>query len=212
MKTVADIKIEVDKINKTMEEAEKLKRKKLFELYASCPTITKLADDLENMKNGEYFLDEENMLCYGIYLPDTILKLPYIDDFYNDFLGYSWIDSGRLCQLIDSAPICINWNHNRQSPFIFQGRESIIIRKSTFNMDGDQLPASYVAAKIELRQQKAGEFGDVIEIDAYHGQYMRHFSTHENLPPELGILCRNGNTEEIIKELEAYIAGIEDAL
>jgi hypothetical protein len=203
MKTISDIKLELEAIDgesKTFSQEASDRACKLFE---DIPEINKLLVDLEMMRNGEYSIDESGELIYSIEVPKEIADLPFINDYLTKdyaFLTGKKHNDLRIAQCCGEF-ISVDWNHERDCYFVFdhESRKAIIEKRLEW------MDERYTAAMIELYQHNKGIFGDVIEINSRYGWYEKHFDTFE----ALGIKSEltKDDLERIIK---SYNSEVED--
>jgi len=194
MKTVNDIKGKAILLDDLITDYKDSQTKTLYELYEGVPEIIQVTKDLDNASNGEYLFDESGDFIYQVRIPDHVADLPYINDFYTDFIdsGYfiSKFHRGHkdiyLAQMI-GQPITICFQHDRSQWAIYDhdSQKGILDHYNPARMSFE-----YVAACIEAYQQRNDQFHDVVEVDCY-GSYLRHFKSPEGIQE---------NYESIIKE------------
>ena len=172
MKTIADIKENVELLALTHRHARMETKSKIFEYYKDVAEINKLISDLENVQNGQYEIDNFGELIYSIDVPKHIKELPEIGDYLNQDFGHYY--DGKI-SIGMGGFISINYSRDDRSYFVFDhdSRKPIInerVKREHPTISEDD----YLRAKIELYQRKLGEFKDVVIVD-YYGGYDKHF-------------------------------------
>jgi len=179
MKTLSKIKKQLLKANERIEklitkEREAL-RIKVFGYYDECKEVQKVLSDLQNFNKGNYSIEDFGDLVYSVKVPDDLADMPLINDYLTQDYGFilpytkgmgNDLRLGQFC----GEYISVDFEHDRNSFFVYDhGINKPVIEKRLDWMDDN-----YIKMKIELWQQRKGEFNDVIVIDRY-GAYVRHF-------------------------------------
>ena len=162
----------LETVNAENNRAEEAVKKELFKAYESLEEIKALISSGENLEHGEYTFNNHGEFCYQIELSDSIKSLPFIDDFLNE-CGPFWVDlKNNLLEVNLISPITVNWNHGRNSYFVYdQDNRKCVINSFKNDCNGDETLARLM---IEKYQRDSGEFGDVIEVCDRYGQYLGH--------------------------------------
>lgn len=202
MKTITDIKENVELLH-TMDrharmETEKKYKKKIFELYKDVPELMNLVNNLENFKTGEYSIDHDGDLIYGIEVSKDISSLPEIGSWLEGFFGN--YKDGTYYQWCGDF-ISVNWSGRDCCYFVYDhGTQKAIIEERPKDKEKSDVE-NYVRAKVELYMRKRGQYDDVIETD-YYGGYVQHF--------ELRFPDRSENLDEVTnEELQTIIDNFE---
>lgn len=179
MKTITDIKQDLENLNNETKHFSKENAKKAFELFDSIPEIASLLTDLENMRNGEYSIEESGLLFYSIEVPKHIADLPFINDYltqdYFNLTGHRH-NGLRLSQCCGEY-ISVAWNHGRNSYFVYDSE----LGHGIIDNQEEWMDEKYVAAKIELHQKQRGVYNHSIRTCPRYGSYEEHFDTFKAL-------------------------------
>jgi hypothetical protein len=191
----------LEKLGKLQDEKkhfdEKLE-KKAFKIFETIDDVNKIVSDLEQVKNGEYTIEDDGMLAYRVEVPKELRDLPFINDYLTREYGYLTGKSHSDLWLTQCCGgfIAVNLNPERGCYFVYDSERS----KPIIEKREDWMESRYVAAVIELYQESKGEFGDVIVVNSRYGYYEEHFSTFKHLECE---------TQLSKKELQAIVDSYE---
>jgi hypothetical protein len=192
--TVNDIKDFVLLINKENDQSVNFNMKRIFDEYDRVEEITVIKSNLENFKEGKYEFGDDGELNYGVKIPETIVDLPFINDYLTQDYGFisKTMGSHKEIYVAQYAGACIsiNFSHDSKSWFIYdqETRKPVIEKKLPWHDN------TYIGALLEEYQTDKGVFNDIVIIDSYCGSYCKHFQRPEEVTLE--------NYKEIIKQYE----------
>lgn len=184
MKTKNDVLAEIEKNenDRTLSLKEfdaKLESQKieLFKAYDQDATLTAFLGRVEDCTDPDgYQFDQTGMLVSLYNLNFEAAAFPYLEDYITSkTIGY-YEESEARVEVCHGEVITINWNHDRNSYFVYNGefRKPIISKRIE---GGSKITEEdYVRAKIEQHMRASGVFGDVVEVSNYDGSYIKHFS------------------------------------
>lgn len=207
MKTISDIKDELIKLDDSTKYFSSSVTLEAFELFKDIPEIDKLTRDLENMRNGEYSINEYGELEYSIEVPSEIADLPFINDYLTRDYGHLTGKKDNDLRLAQSMGgfISVNHEHDKGEYFVYDHDSN----KPIIETRKDWMDNRYVAAVIEFYQHETGCFNDVIEICSRYGSYEKHFNTFKELNIDVDHFTEI-DSKDLLKIIESYNQGEND--
>lgn len=201
MKTISDIKENVELLHTMDRHARMETEVKIFKYYDECAEIQKVISDLENHIGVNYEFDECGGFNAYLEVSKEIEDLPKI----GSYLSQQWgnYKDGIFSQSL-SSPITINWTvTNLSSYFIYDHDTGKPVMENIPAIEGHPTitEETYISAILAEYQNNKGEFSDIVETD-YHGSYVKHYDLMKHLQDSVENLDDREGLQKIIEEYE----------